>query len=83
MSQTDLAWSEEWSLPDAESEEETHGTSSEMAIEHSQCNNESEKEYDDIESGSDEDTNSSEVIARLSKAFNSSQLYSTSRINHF
>lgn len=94
LSQTDPAQNEEQSLavhpetePDvtveAESEEETQGTWSEMAVENSQCDIESGNEYDDIENGSDEDTDSSAVIVTLSKTFSSSQLYSTSSIYLF
>lgn len=54
-----------------------------MALESSQCDNEVKDEFEDTESGSDEDTVSSEVIVRLSNTFNRSQLCTVSQINRF
>lgn len=91
MSQTHPAGSEELSQPvhpeadpnvSLELEEDMQKICSESALESSQRVG-SQNEPEDLEIGSDEDVDSSELIARLHKIFSSSQLLTTLQLDSF
>ncbi|KAF4084782.1 hypothetical protein AMELA_G00109850 [Ameiurus melas] len=91
MSQTRPAGSEELSQPvhpeadpnvSLELEEDMQKICSESALESSQRVG-SQNEPEDLEIGSDEDVDSSELIARLHKIFSSSQLLTTLQLDSF